>query len=336
MRPLALALAPTVLCALAAPASADSAQAKVGATSTGVDLIGAISTGGKLPAFIGRGGQIFSPTENGAWRRAHLGGVAANLRAAIRIDNDIVGAGDSAPLYRFADGVWSAEAIPARGGVVLADDGSAPTLAINNRVYIHNGMRWIKRFRADSDITAVWASSPRRIYFATDAGLGRARGRDVRPISCNGDCTNIHELCGVPGRGLYAVTDDGRLFHVSSSAAREVVPAGELSGFTITAGRGLDRRVLLAGVIESEGQLRGLLVAGKGSRLTAVAMLGPLAADDHPVAIAGTTDGGILVATRRGQVFHVSGSEVTAKGRVSDALPKSPTRDPGKAPATAQ
>lgn len=300
-----------------------------------VDLIGAVPSAGDIPAFVGSGGQIYGPTGEGSWRRDHLGGVATTLHTAVRMGDDILGAGDSAPLYRLSEGVWSSEAIPARGQVVLADDGNALALAIANRVYVHDGDRWVKRARTHDPITALWAASKQRIYIATDSGLASARGKTTRPIRCPTDCTHVRELAGVAGHDLYAITTDGRILAVTASRAREVAGTGDLTGFSPTTAHAIGKRVLFAGVIARDDQNQGVLVAAKGTSLATMATLGPLAAGDDPVAIAAMPEG-ILVATRGGQIFAVVGSQATLRGHIDDAPPAPPALDPGKAPAALQ
>lgn len=296
---------------------------------------------GKGVVFVGRSGQIYRPAGAGVWRRAEPGGVSVNLVGAVRgSDGAIVGVATHTPLFTWEDGAWRVAFLPGHGPLALARGGGPVAVAVGRVVYLLDGARWRRIAVARRRITALWASSPRRVYVVTAGGhLARGHGRSWRPIRAHlvrGDAVAF--LAGLPGHTLCAVSRKGRVLSVRSRAAVPMAIPHPLSSLDVQAGGATASAVLLAGVGDvggaSGGARHGVLVRAKGGALRVVADVGALANGDRFVAVVRGAAGDAVAVTRDGRVFTVhKGGEVVA-GRVRSALPAAALRTfAGRGPA---
>lgn len=313
---------------LAAPAAA---RAQGGATSFPVELVAAVAPeGGKGSlVLIGRSGQLYAAGADRVWRRKNAGGVASDLRAAVRSPTrpgEIIATGDQAPPFRFSGGAWTADLVGNRGSASLGRGGGVPVLAIGRHVYTLEKDAWVRRVSAARVATAVWAASDKSILVATsDGALARWDGKRLAPVKTGlaaGD--PIVLLVGNQARLVYGRSKGGRWLRVSGAAVAGLSFARELDGFEEhAAGIGGDGALLVAGTVSAAGAKKPVLARAEQNRIAPFQDLWPLADGDR-FAVVATQGGELLVASRAGSVRVRGAAGAWAEGRVAGDLPPLP------------
>src|SRR5262245_48954198 len=135
--------------ALAAPGAAR------GDSGFPVEIVGAVAPeGGKGSlVLIGRSGQLYAAGADRVWRRKAAGGVAIDVRAAVRSPTrpaEVIATGDEAPPFRFSGAAWSADMVGNRGPTALGRSGGVPALAVGRHVYTLEPVKdaWVRRVSA--------------------------------------------------------------------------------------------------------------------------------------------------------------------------------------------
>jgi hypothetical protein len=323
------------------------APAGAGEAAAPVEIVAAIppEAGGAAGAvLIGRAGQIYQPVAPGRWQRRAAGGVAIDLRAAVRArprTDEVIAVGESTPLYRFASGAWRAEPLTNRGPAALSTTGLA-ALAVGRHVYTLDPATgaWQRRASAARQVTAAWAASPTYVVVATaDGGIARWEGRRFAPVRSPLPAgTALAALVGASPSALYGRAGTGAWLRIDRASAALLSPARELAGFEEHAsGVGPDGRLWLAGTVPAtDGARRAVLARADRDQILPAGDLAPLAPGDRLAVLVGApASGELLVATRAGAVRMRDKKGTWSEGAASAALPPAPTR-PGavsRAPA---
>lgn len=322
------------------------AAAGPAAPATPVEVVAAIppraGAGAAATTLIGRAGQVYAPVAPGRWARRIGGGVAVELRAAVRVGptDDVFAIGENAPPYRFASGAWRSEPLGNRGPAWLAMSGPLPTLVIGRHVYTLDGTAWLRRATASHRVTTAWAAAPASIVLATDDGqLVRWDGRRFAKVRSPLPATDpIVELVGGSPAAVYGRARSGAWIRIDRASCARLALERTLTGFEEhAAGAGPDGRLLLAGTVpDTGGARRAVLLRAERDRLLLTAELPPVAANDRVAVVLGLpTTAEVLVATRNGAVRVRGKTGTWAEGLVTTALPAAPARPgrPSGAPA---
>jgi hypothetical protein len=311
-----------------------------------IDVVAAIpprgGAGAAATVLVGRAGQVYAPVAPGRWARRSGGGVAVDLRAAVRVGptDDVFAVGDDAPPYRFSSGAWRSEPVGNRGPAWLATSGPLPTLVIGRHVYTLDGTAWSRRASASHRITTAWAAGPASIVLATtDGQLVRWDGRRFATVRSPLPATDpIVALVGGSPSAVYGRARSGAWVRIDRASCARVALDRTLAGFEEhAAGPGPDGRLLLAGTVPGTGGARrAVLIRAERDRLVLASELPPVAAGDRVAVVVGLpTTSEVLVATRNGAVRVRGKTGTWAEGVVTAALPARPTRPgrPSGAPA---
>ncbi len=339
-----IAVAAATLAVLAPPLGA-AAQAAP-APAAPIDVVAAIpprgGSGAAATVLVGRAGQVYAPVAPGRWARRTGGGVAVDLRAAVRLGptDDVFAVGEDAPAYRFSAGAWRAESLGNRGPAYLATSGPLPALVIGRHVYTLDGTAWHRRASASHRITTAWAASPTSIVLATSDGqLVRWDGRRFATIRSPLPAADpIVDLVGGAPAALYGRARTGAWVRIDRASCARLTLDRSLAGFEEhAAGPGPDGRLLLAGTVPGTGGARrAVLVRAERDRLLLAAELPPVPTGDRVAVVVGLpTTSEVLVATRNGAVRVRGKTGTWAEGLVTAALPAPPagTRRSSGAPA---
>ncbi len=322
----ALAIAAAGL-ALAAGAGAARAQA----TAFPVDIVAAVAPeGGKGgPVLVGRSGQLYAPGADRVWRRKNAGGVARDVRAALRSPTrpgEVIAAGDEAPPFRFAAGAWTADLVANRGPAALSRGGGVPALAVGRHVYTLEKDAWVRRTSAAKTATAVWAASPTAILVATgDGSLARWDGKRLAPLRTGLPAADpIVLLVGAQPNQVYGKSKAGRWIRIAGAKTAALALGGELAGLEEhAAGIGGDGALILAGTVSAAGAKKAVLARAEQNRVVRWQDLAGLADGDR-IAVVFASGGELTVATRAGTVRVRAAAGGWSEGRVAGDLPAAP------------
>lgn len=150
-------------------------------------------------ALIGAGGQVYLydvTSKTPRWVRRLAGGCTADITAAVLLPvstakktssaeptpPQILVAGKSAPLFRWANGVWSSMPVGQKGKPVVGT-GPLPSVAIGRQVFVWQNERMTRVATAASTIVGLWAASPTDVRISTDKALFRLRGKAFAPVA---------------------------------------------------------------------------------------------------------------------------------------------------------
>ena len=328
------------LALLAAALALAGGAARARAQGFPVEIAAAVAPeGGKgAPVLVGRSGQLYVAGADRVWRRRSAGGVARDVRAAVRSPTrpaEVIAVGDDAPPLRFAGGAWRAELVGNRGAAALARGGGVPALAIGRHVYTLEKEAWVRRTSAGKTVTAVWAASPTSILVATgDGALARWDGKRLAPIRTGLPAQDpIALLVGSLPKQVYGRSRAGRWLRVSGTGAASIVQARELDGFEEhAAGIAPDGALLLAGTVPAATGRRPVLARAEQTRVAPWQDLAPLAEGDR-VAVVIASGGEITIASRAGAVRVRSATGTWSEGRVTGDLPAASAKGRRAGPA---
>lgn len=317
--------------ALAAPAAARAQSA-----GFPVEVVGAVAPEGGKGSLIlvGRSGQLYVAGADRVWRRKAAGGVAIDVRAAVRSPTrpaEVIAIGDEAPPFRFSGAAWSADMVGNRGPTALGRGGGVPALAVGRHVYTLEPVKddWVRRVSAAKVATAVWAASDKSILVATsDGGLARWDGKRLTPMKTGlaaGDPVVL--LLGNQPRQVYGKSKAGRWIRVNGASVAQVAFDRALDGFEEhAAGIGGDGALLVAGTVPvAGGGTKPVLVRAEQIRIAPWQDLWALADGDR-FAVVAAQGGELLVASRAGSVRVRSAAGAWVEGRVAGDLPVTKAR----------
>jgi hypothetical protein len=312
-----------------------------GQTAAGfpIEVVAAVApeAGKGSPVLVGRSGQLYAAGADRVWRRKSGGGVATDVRAALRSPTrpaEIIAVGEQAPPFRFSGTAWSAEQVGNRGPTVLGQSGGVPALAVGRHVYTLEKDAWVRRVSAARVATAIWAASDRSIVVATgDGALARWDGKRLAPMKTGLPAADpLVLLVGSQPRQLYGRSKSGRWVRVSGASVAGLALARELDGFEEqAAGVGGDGALLLAGTVPVPGGgKKPVLARAEQTRVVPWQGLWALADGDR-FAVVFAQGGELLVASRAGSVRVRGASGAWTEGRVIGDLP-APAGKPRRAP----
>ena len=334
-----------LLAAVAAVAVSQSAAADPGIAP--VEIVAALApepgAGIATAVLIGRAGQLYHPLAPGRWQRRSAGGVAVELRGAVRPgprSDEVIAIGADAPLFRFRGGAWRAEPLPNRGPAALSATGLLPVLAVGRHIYKLEGDAWRRRASASQRVSAAWAAGPTALIVATaDGGLAHWNGRRFTPLRSPLPAgQSIVALLGASPAAVFGRAEAGAWIRIDRGGAAAIAPARELAGFEEhAAGLGPDGGVWLAGTLPSDGGARRpILARADGNRLVPAGDLAPLASGDRIAVVLGhASTGELLVATSAGAIRLRDKKGTWTDGSASSTLPQQARRSgaPSGAPA---
>jgi len=281
---------------------------------------------------VGRSGQLYYPVATSGWQRRGAGGVTVDLSAAVRSrggsasGDDVLAVGLATPPFRFQNGAWRAEPLPARGPAALTATGAMPVLAVGRHIHILDAGEWVRRVSAPRQVTAAWAAGPRALVVATsDGALARWDGRRLTSLRTPlpaGD--PIVHLVGASPAALFGRGRSGSWIRIDRASCALLSRAPELPDFEEqAAGLGPDGALWLGGTVTgSGGARRAVLSRSERNRLVLAAELPALAPGDRVAVILGhAPTGELLVATRGGAVRVRNKQGTWAESAASGALP---------------
>ena len=312
-----------------------------------VDIVAALppepGAGVSAAVLVGRSGELYHPVAPGRWQRRGGGGVAVELRGAVRAgprSDEVLAVADETPLYRFQGGAWRAEPLSNRGATALSGTGPLTLLLVGRHVYSLESGAWQRRVSAPRRVTAAWAAGPTALVVATsDGALARYNGRRFTPVRTPLPSGQpIVALIGASPAALYARGESGAWIRIDRSAAPAIVPTGELAGFEEHAwGLGPDGRLWLAGTAtEGSNARKPILVRAERNRLVPAGDLPGLSAGDRVAVLLGhAPTGEVLIVTRAGAVSVRDKKGTWTEGSASGALPQQAAKPgaPSGAPA---
>lgn len=276
---------------------------------------------------IGRSGQLYRPQGSSSWKRDGVGGVSVDVGAAAVVGKQVFVAGERTPLFKQKKGVWYAHHLPNRGTMVVGVGGSAPVVGIRSHIYTIAQKRW-KRMAATGkgSITAIWASTNKRVYVATSEGkLKRYNGKASNTIThpLGKDDTVVH-LYGAPGKQLYGVSEAGVVLDIGAKKATAVSIPDDLAGLVVQAGGAQsDGTVWIAGLVGTDAP-RPVLARLSRDTLSLVEELPAMAPGDRYTVVYPGSKGDLLMATAEGTVRVRAEDGTWTVGAVDGAPPESP------------
>lgn len=300
-------------------------------------LVSVVPTDGAAPTLVGESGELYEPSGELQWRRRHAGGVSVTVAAVYRsVQGVLYAVGQRAPLFRLEKGAWSMYPLVQRGKA-RASSGDLGIFAVHRTIYELGQGGFRKIATAKGTVSALWASSAKRLYVVTDEqSLWSGNSSSWRPIRLPLDKGEaITDVVGVTGHDAIALTTSHRLFKVDGKNARQISMGEELQGLTVHALADVHGRLLLAGVLGSGAEQSSVLAEVSKGAVQKIAELWPLKEDDRFALLASTPDLGILVATRRGQLQVLGKDGTWRPGQLHTDPPKGPTPADGRAPAPA-
>ena len=264
---------------------------------------------------VGPSGQVWDPDGQGGWTRTAGGGVAAEVRGALVVD-DLVIAGKATPFYRRDAGVWYGLRLGERGKTVVGT-GARPAVAIGKQIFVWNKGSWTRLGTADRAVVALWAASDRKVFVATDRAVLRLAGTKLvthqplaaltfagpTPVALTADGV-VHDLTT---RAALAPTSDG----VPVVAERVAAPP---DGTPWILGRAGADRVLV----------RRTRAGWEGRPPP------PLSTDDLVVHLAVDPAGRAVIVTAGGAVLLAAEDGTWTRGTLTTSLPLG---KPGPGPA---
>jgi hypothetical protein len=295
-----------------------------------VELVAAIAPDGGAGAdgtiLVGRSGQLYHSAAPGRWQRRDSGGVAIDLRAAVRAGaEELLAIGADTPPFRFSRGAWRAEPLPNRGAAALTATGAAPVLVIGRHIYALQSGTWQRRVSAPRRVTAAWAGDSKMILLASaDGGLTRWDGRRFTAVRTPlAPADPIAALVGRTPAALFGRAESGAWIRIDRAGTAEIALEQELEGFEEHAfGLGPDAALWLAGTVPTPtGARRAVLARAERNRLVLAGEL-PLATGDRVAVVVGhAPTGELLVASRAGAVRVRDKKGTWREGAASGAVP---------------
>ena len=327
-----------VIAALAAPAPQRAHAGDPAAAP--VDLVAALApdpgAAVATAVLVGRSGQLYHPVAAGRWQRRTVGGVAVDLRGAVRSRaraDEVLAIGADTPPFRFAGGAWHAEPLSNRGPSALTTTGPLPVLIVGRHIYTLDGGAWVRRASAAHRVTAAWAAGPSDILVAVEGGVvARYNGRRFTPLRSPLSAGQpIVALCGASPAQVYGRGEQGAWIRIDRAGAAAIAPASEVAGFEEHAwGLGPDGALWLAGTAPAGGGRRALLLRADRNRMVAAADMPALADGDRVVVVLGQpSTGELLIATAAGVVRVRDKKGTWSEGSASSALPPLPSPPAG-------
>ena len=163
-------------------------------------------------ALIGAGGQVYlyDPTsKTPRWVRRVAGGCTADITSAVVLPAvvtnktssveptslQILVAGKSAPLFRWANGTWSSMPVGQKGKPIVGT-GPLPSVAIDRQVFVWQNDRMIRVATAPSTVVGVWAASTTDVRVSTDKTLLRLRGKAFAPVALGSQQFSLGRIIG--------------------------------------------------------------------------------------------------------------------------------------------
>jgi hypothetical protein len=258
----------------------------------------------RTAVLVGPSGQVYAGDGKGRWVRTLPGGIAADVTGAARVGTDLVVTGISTPMYRFDGSGWSAERVGQNGKTVLGR-GPLAAVAVGKHVFVQNKGKWLRVGSAPGPVTALWASSTKKVFAVTAAGVHALRGSDFQRT--RGPVTAI------VGASPWGISADG------------VVDVG--SGRSVSAATGI--------VAAAGGEGAPWLVTSDGASPLAlvhktVRVDTPIPAGTAVAGLAADKAGNVVIVTAAGDV-HVRTGDAWSTGTLADELPPA---KPGPGPAT--
>lgn len=256
---------------------------------------------------IGPSGQVYAGDGAGKFVRTVPGGIAADVSGATRNGKDVLVSGISTPLYRF-DGVgWTAVRLGQSGKTTMGR-GPVPAVAAGKQVFVMNAGKWVRVGEAPGPVTALWASSTKKVYAVTAAGLHALRGSDfVRTRA---------PAAAIVGASPWAITADGA---IDAGTGRQVLAAP--GAVAATGG------ATAPWIVTADGSSAPKLVGKVGGKATTVDT--PLAAGTAIAGMAADRTGRVMIVTTAGDI-HVWADSAWSTGALADELPEA---KPGPGPA---
>ncbi len=265
-------------------------------------------------ALIGTSGQVYlydETSKSPRWVRRYAGGCTADMTGAVVLPTaasvkgapvelrppQILLAGKSAPLFRWASGAWSTMPVGQKGKTVMGT-GPLPSVAIGSQVFVWQGDRMTRVATAPSKVIGLWAASATDVRISTDKALFRLRGKAFVPIALGATKPPLGRIIGgtkpllVVGSKLLDI-DRGRSIDVGGTVqlASAATAAGGANAATFAA-------VLLP---SSDTTLALKLVTIAGAvPATSVSIAGP----------AGATSATGLLVDRIGQILLTTDTKV--------------------------
>jgi hypothetical protein len=299
--------AAAIALALALASLASAAADPLAAAATSPDDV-------RRTILVGPSGQVWEPDGLGGWTRTAGGGVAADVRGAIVVD-DLIVAGAATPLYRRRDDGWYGLRLGERGRTVLGT-GPRAAVAIGRQIFVHDRGAWTRVATADRNVVALWATSERKLYVATDRAIFRLAGKKLvshLPIAAT----------AFAGATPLALTADGAVHDVTTRAALAPTADGQ-PVIVEAAATAADGTPWLVGRIATERVLVRRTRAGWERRPA------PPLGDEPVVELAIDRAGRVIIVTAAGAV-HLAGEDGTwTRGTLTTRLP-SPKPGPGPA-----
>ena len=348
------------LCLAPAWAHADDAGAN-GVRSSGPS-IGAAIPGATLAEtiLVGPSGQLYRPAGERRWQRSTAGGVAVDVHSAARLSSGrLMVAGKRSPLYRFESDAWHAHHLSQRGPVLLTAAGGVPILAVGRHLMQWRDGSWQRMAQSRGRLSAVWASSPDRVYAALTRGVldkwNKGSWQRLQSPLAKGEA--VVRFAGRPGRKLYAFSERGAVLDVGARRARAIPVAEELRGLEIHAATvARDGTLWVVGVTRPAqpateadpaapdpavaptppAPARAVLARRPSRGNQPLALAEPLAGIDanDRISILLTDDtGSLLVATRAGRIHIRDDSGAWTQGQLAETLP---TRTPAPSASPAR
>ncbi len=261
-------------------------------------------------ALIGTSGQVYLYDETSKtprWVRRYAGGCTADITGALVLPTaapakgapvevrppQILLAGKSAPLFRWAGGAWSTMPVGQKGKTVMGT-GPLPSVAIGSQVFVWQGDRMTRVATAPNKVIGLWAASATDVRISTDKALFRLRGKAFVPIALGATKPPLGRIIGgtkpllVVGSKLLDI-ERGRSIEVGGTVqlASAATAAGGANAATFAA-------VLLT---NNDATLTLKLVTVAGAALaTSVSIAGPAGAT-VPVGLLVDRSGRILLTT---------------------------------------
>jgi hypothetical protein len=248
---------------------------------------------------VGPSGQVYAGDGAGTWTRSLAGGVAADVSGATRLGKDLIVTGVSTPLYRFDGTGWTALRLGQNGKTVMGR-GPAPAVAVGKHVFVHDKGKWVRVAQAPGTVTALWASSAKKVFVVTAAGIHALRASElVRTRAAVG---------AIVGASPWGVGDTGV---IDASSGKAVLDAA--GAVAATGGAGTPW------IVTSDGTSPLKLVGKIGGKATTIDT--PIPAGTALAGLAADKAGRVVIVTAAGEA-HLWADAAWSTGALVDKLPE--------------
>jgi hypothetical protein len=275
----------------------------VGATAHAAPIASVVGPAGdadvRTSILIGPSGQVYQGDGGGTWTRTLAGGVAADVSGSARIGKDVIVTGVSTPLYRFDGTGWTAVRLGQSGKTVMGR-GPVPAVAVGRHVFVHNNGKWVRVAAAPGAVTALWASSTKKVFAVTADGVHALRGSDlVRTRAAVG---------AIVGASPWGISDTGA---IDASNGKSVLAA--TGAIAATGGAGTPW------LVTSDGANPLQLVGKVGGKATTIET--PIPAGTGLAGLAADKSGRVVIVTAAGEA-HIWADSAWSTGALVDQLPE--------------